>query len=217
LVRARIFLRICFIFERDMLYLREGSLDGIQVRRVGWQVDELASPLFYEIPHPPWPVRSEIVHHHNLPWLEGRSQQALHLRLQHSSIGRSLQGKSWSHPFLIDARQQRRVLATVCGDLEEGSLAYGRIGIQRSQGGMGAHLVLKNTRRPGSIPPTSMRHRLLKNSSLSAAPVDLFFGSCALAQPPDKPSLRSPKPPRERIQELGSLGVSSPRPLLEVF
>src|SRR5215203_4238830 len=84
---------------QDVLYLREGFLDGVQVRRVGWQVDELASPLFYEIPHPPWPVRSEIVHHHDLPWLEGRrSQQALHLRLEHSSIARSLQGHRRSHP-----------------------------------------------------------------------------------------------------------------------
>jgi hypothetical protein len=47
-------------------------------------------------------------------------------------------------------------------------------------------------------------------------PCGPFFGSCALAPPPDKRSLRSPKPP-ERIQELGSLGVSSPRPALEVF
>src|SRR5215203_2229438 len=102
-------------------------------------------------------------------------------------------------PSSIDARQQRRVLATVCGDLEDlGSLAYGRIGgIQRSQGGVGTYLVHEHHQVP-RIDTTHlpMRHRLLKNSSLSAAPVDLFFGSCALAPPPDIPSLRTPKPPR---------------------
>jgi hypothetical protein len=117
------------------------DLYGVVVRGVGWQVDELASPLFYEFPHLPWPVCSEIVHHHDLPWLEGGSQQALHVSLEHSSIGRSFHGQRRSHPFSIDAREQRGVLATVCGDLEEGPLAYGRVGIQRSQGGVGVHLV----------------------------------------------------------------------------
>jgi hypothetical protein len=53
-----------------------------------------------------------------------------------------------------------------------------------------------NTSRPGSMRPTSMRHSTLKNSSRSTAPWDLFFGSCALASAPDRPSLRLPKPPR---------------------
>jgi hypothetical protein len=74
-----------------------------------------------------------------------------------------------------------------------------------------------NTSRPGLMRQTSMRHKLLKNSSLSAAPLDLFFGSCADVLQPGKPSPRSPSPPTHCKQELGSLGVGSPRPLLEVF
>jgi hypothetical protein len=53
----------------------------------------------------------------------------------------------------MNARQEERsVRSAVSRDLiEERSLAYGRVGVEGSQGGMGAHLVLKNTRRPGSM------------------------------------------------------------------
>jgi len=41
----------------------------------------------------------------------------------------------------MKARKQRGVRAAVPGYLEEGSLAHGRVGMQGSQGGVGAHLV----------------------------------------------------------------------------
>jgi hypothetical protein len=56
-----------------------------------------------------------------------------------------------------------------------------------------------------------------ENSSRSAAPVDLFFGSCALALLPDKLSRFAHRNPRDGYQKLGSLGVGGPRPLLKVI
>src|SRR5215211_1280338 len=41
----------------------------------------------------------------------------------------------------MKARNERCVLAAVPGDLEERSLTHGRVGIQRSQGSVGSHLI----------------------------------------------------------------------------
>jgi hypothetical protein len=48
-------------------------------------------------------------------------------------------------------------------------------------------------------------------------PFESFFGSYGGVLPLDKPLLPSPIPPDTAKQELGPLGVSSPRPLLELF
>src|ERR671928_2163151 len=58
-----------------------------------------------------------------------------------------------------------------------------------------------NTRREGSRLPTSMRHRSLKNSSRSAAPLDLFFDFVRDVVASGRSSLRSPKP---RTQQKGT-------------
>ncbi len=56
-----------------VLYLREGFLYRVEIRRVGGQVDELASAPFDEIPNPLWPMGSEVVHHYNLTGLQSGS------------------------------------------------------------------------------------------------------------------------------------------------
>jgi hypothetical protein len=66
-------------------------------------------------------------------------------------------------------------------DLEVRSFAHGGVGVKWSQRGVGAHLLLKNTNREGSTRPTSSRHRALENSSLSSAPLVLFFGCATCA------------------------------------
>src|SRR5215212_5418570 len=73
-----------------------------------------------------------------------------------------------------------------------------------------------NTRPEGSMLPTSVRHRLLKNSSLSAAPLDLFS---APAKGSYRPADRrfAHRNPRDGEQELGPLGVGGPRSPFEVF
>ena len=77
------------------------------------------------------PVRSKVVHNHDLTGLQGGSQQALGVGLEHSGGG-PLHGHGWSHPSGMEARKQRGVLAAVPRDFEEGSLAHGRVGIQGS-------------------------------------------------------------------------------------
>src|SRR3712207_1808339 len=113
----------------------------VEVRRVGRQVDELAAPRLDQPPYPLGPVCPEIVHHHNLTGAQGGGQQALHVSLEHSGRGSSFHGHRGSHPFLMEASKQRGVLAAVSRDLEEGSLAYGRVGVKWSQGSVGAHLI----------------------------------------------------------------------------
>jgi hypothetical protein len=41
----------------------------------------------------------------------------------------------------MKARQERGICSAVTRDFEERSLACGRVGVEGSQGGMGAHLV----------------------------------------------------------------------------
>jgi len=78
------------------------------------------------------------------------------------------------------------------------------------------HISSTNTSRPGSMLPTSMRQSTLRNSSLSAALLDLFSA-------PAEASYRSADRrfahlhPRYCKQELGPLGVGSPRPLFRVL
>ncbi len=65
----------------------------------------------------------------------------LHVGFEDASCGRPLEGHGRPHPFRMKARKQRGVLTAVSRDFKEGSLAYGRVSIQRSEGGVGSHLV----------------------------------------------------------------------------
>src|SRR3712207_4511300 len=64
--------------------------------------------------------------------------------------------------------------------------------------------------------PISMRHKSLKNSSLFAAPLDLFSALTQASYCPTDRGFAHPQP-QHREQELGPLGVCSPGSLLEVF
>ena len=80
---------------------------------------------------------------------------------------------------------------------------------------MGAHLILKNTKCPGSTRPISVRQMSLKNSSLSAA-LDLF--RLCERRPTSRQTVASlTLTPRGRTGTLPSESGYSPRPLLEVF
>src|SRR5215216_5703722 len=52
---------------QDTLHLREGLLYGREVRRVGWQEQDLRSGALHQIPHPLDLVDLEVVHYHDLP------------------------------------------------------------------------------------------------------------------------------------------------------
>ena len=49
-----------------VLYLREGLLYGVVVRRVGWQEHDAGSPFLDQLSHPRTPMHREVVHHHDL-------------------------------------------------------------------------------------------------------------------------------------------------------
>src|SRR5215213_2312141 len=63
--------------------------------------------------------------------------------------------------------------------------------------------------------PSSMRHRSLKNSSRSRAPLDLFS---AVRETPERPADRrlAHRNPARGKEELGPLGVGGPRPPFEI-
>jgi hypothetical protein len=73
-----------------------------------------------------------------------------------------------------------------------------------------------NTNREGSMRQTSIRHRLLKNSSLSLAPLVLFSAPTEASYRSADGGLTHPHADR-REQELCPLGVGSPRTLFELF
>jgi hypothetical protein len=50
--------------------LGEGFFDGVEIGRVWRQVKQLAASLLDELPDPPTLLRREVVHHHNLSWVE---------------------------------------------------------------------------------------------------------------------------------------------------
>src|SRR3712207_6477594 len=124
-----------------MLYLRESFLYRVEIRRVGRQVDEKAAPLLDELPYPLGPVSPEVVHNHDLTRAQRRGQQTLHVGLKYPGRGRPFHGQRWSHPSSVKACKQRRVLAAVSRNLEEGSLTYGGVSVKGSQGGVSAHRV----------------------------------------------------------------------------
>src|SRR3712207_3811494 len=148
--------------------------------------------------------------------MEGRSQRALDVGLEHSGGGRSFHRQRRSHPFRVKARKERGVLAAVPRDLEEGSLPYGCVGIKGSERGVGAHLI--------DEPPIA-RHRCARppcatgssRTRLVLLPLWIFFS--APTQTAHRPAHRSfaHLHPRDGNQELSSLGVGSPRPFLEVL
>jgi hypothetical protein len=86
-------------------------------------------------------------------------------------------------PSLLETKapKQRRVLSPrfLGTSKRRLALAYGRVSVEGSQREVWVPISSTNTNCPGSRQPTSMRQSALKNSSLSAAPLDLFFGSCA--------------------------------------
>jgi hypothetical protein len=75
---------------------------------------------------------------------EGGAQEVLHIRLEDLFGGRSFYGHRRPYPFGMKTRKERGVLTAVARNLEERSLVYGGVGVQRSKGGVGAHLIHKH-------------------------------------------------------------------------
>jgi hypothetical protein len=162
-------------------------------------------------------MSSEVIHHHYLPGVQRSGQQAFHIRFEDSGGSRSSHGHGRSHPLRIKARKERCVLAADSRNLEEGSLAYGRVGLQRSQGGVGAHLI--HEYQPSRIDVPDLHAPEYSQELVSfCCPLGSFFRLLWR-----RPTARQTVSPRSLLhpthckQELSPLGVGGPRPLFEVF
>lgn len=82
---------------------------------------------------------------------------------------------------------------------------------------MGAHLILRNTKRSGSTRPTSMRQSTLIKTRPVLLLLWIFF-RLLWRLPTARQTVGFAHPyTRQCKHELGSLGVGSPRPLFEVL
>src|SRR5215210_5053431 len=97
------------------LYLRERLLDGVVVRRVGWQEEQLAAPRLDQLAHLLALVRREVVRNYDLPGAKRGRQNALDVSLEAEDLlrGASDHRQARPYPLARHARQERRVLAAV--------------------------------------------------------------------------------------------------------
>ncbi len=56
-----------FGFAQEPLDFREGFFDGVEIGRVGWQVQKFATSGLDQLPDPFSFVSRKVVHHHYLP------------------------------------------------------------------------------------------------------------------------------------------------------
>src|ERR671916_449837 len=68
--------------SQDALDLRERFLDGIEVRRIWRQEEQLAAPSFDQFPGPLALMSAEVVHHDDLPTPQGRGEHSLDVSLE---------------------------------------------------------------------------------------------------------------------------------------
>src|SRR5215210_6151087 len=95
------------------LYLRERLLDGVVVRRVGWQEEQLAAPRLDQLAHLLALVRREVVRNYDLPGAKRGRQNQLDVSLEDLLRGASDHRQARPYPLARHARQERRVLAAV--------------------------------------------------------------------------------------------------------
>ena len=81
---------------------------------------------------------------------------------------------------------------------------------------MGAHLLHEYRALGISMRPSSMRHRSLKNSPRSRAPVDLFSSALETSECPTDRRFAHRNPAGAK-KELCPLRVGGPRPYFEIF
>src|SRR3712207_7773831 len=77
------------LFPYTTLFRSKGLLYGVEVRRVGRQVDQLASLALDQLPDPLSLVRAQVVHHHHLAFLQRGTQEdrkSTRLNSSHANI-----------------------------------------------------------------------------------------------------------------------------------
>src|SRR5215213_4443335 len=159
-------------FSQIALELAEGLLYGIEVRRIGRQVDELASPPFDQFFNPLPLVGAQVVHHHYLTPLKRGAQNILQVGLENRPVGRTLhhQRRSHTHP-LADGREQRYVLAPVAGNFLVRPLTFSCPSVKGCQRCVRRTLIpLTRTQRPFFRPKPICRTVRERVDSLTVTP-----------------------------------------------
>src|SRR5215210_2163383 len=171
------------------LYLRERLLDGVVVRRVGWQEEQLAAPRLDQLAHLLALVRREVVRNYDLPGAKRGRQNPLDVSLKDLLRGASDHRQARPYPLARHARQERRVLAAVARHRPTRPLPAPRPGSEGRQRGVRTHFVYedqalgvdsRSRRRPAPARPPSATRRV------HSLPPSFFSApSQALAHPAD--------------------------------
>ena len=127
--------------SNERLEFGEHHLNRIEVRTVRREVKQGAAPSFDERPYGRSVVGGKIVHHHDLAWLEGRTQVLAHVPLECVPIDRSWNDQRGHRPRQTKSTDQGLVHAVVACDLSHGAQVAGCAGIQAGNGGVKATLV----------------------------------------------------------------------------
>src|SRR5918992_4419253 len=129
---------------QERLELSKRFFYGVEIGRVGRQVEKRAASLLDELAHPRTFVRREVVHHHYLPRLQFGSKDPLHIGLEDGLRGCTLHRQRRPDPREDHARQERDVRSPVARRRTKRSLTSARPGMQGRKRGVGAHLIDKD-------------------------------------------------------------------------
>src|SRR5215210_2827964 len=162
------------------LYLRERLLDGVVVRRVGWQEEQLAAPRLDQLAHLLALVRREVVRNYDLPGAKRGAPEPARRKPRRPP--------SWClRPPPSTALSPRSSCSPRASCSCRGCAAPTNAPAPRAATRLGGAPARCShpfrLRRPGArrrfpvSPATSARQAALSHSSRSLAPTVLFFGS----------------------------------------
>src|SRR5215210_3905304 len=162
------------------LYLRERLLDGVVVRRVGWQEEQLAAPRLDQLAHLLALVRREVVRNYDLPGAKRGRQNPLDVKASKTSfVVPPTTAKHGPIPSLVMLAKSVVFLPRLRGT-DQRARSPRRDQARRGASEVFAPISSTKTRRSASSPvspATSARQAALSHSSRSLAPTVLFFGS----------------------------------------
>ena len=91
-----------------------GLLNGIQVRRVGWKIQQLSAAFFDALAHAIHFVAAQVVHHHYIAGSQLRAQAAIQIGQEDFPVGGGLDGHGGDHAACAECAENRQDLpATV--------------------------------------------------------------------------------------------------------
>src|SRR5512133_402496 len=95
-----------FEATQDGLDLRPGQFNRVEVRRVGWQVDQVSAMRANQFLQSSNLVSRKVVHEQNITGLEGRDNTLFDIAIEHCPIDRPRQHQGRTDPAPTDHRQR---------------------------------------------------------------------------------------------------------------